>query len=88
VRGRGEIDGNDKARERPSGNCVHRKKFRDRKSGEPQQMPGGARAIIFANNFNSHGIERGRTWNLCDDSEIFVGHGFTGCGKTPIRLSF
>jgi hypothetical protein len=30
------------------------KKFSHRKSREPQEMPRGARAIVVANNFDSH----------------------------------
>jgi len=52
--GRGKIDGDGIAGKRSTGNRVSGKKFGDRKAREPQQMPRRSRAIIFANDFDSH----------------------------------
>ena len=54
VMGRGEIDGDGVAGQRSAGHRVGGKKFRHRKSRKPQQVPSRARAIIFANDFDSH----------------------------------
>ncbi len=53
-RGRGKIDGNRIARVRPRSHRIHRQKFRNRKSREPQQVPRGPRTIVIANDFDSH----------------------------------
>jgi hypothetical protein len=55
--GRGKIDGDGVAGQRPAYNRVSRKKFSDREPGQPQKMPRGARAIVVANNFDSHGFQ-------------------------------
>jgi hypothetical protein len=54
VRGRGKIDGDGVAGQRSAGDRVGRKKFGDREAGEPQQVPSGTRAIVVANDFDSH----------------------------------
>ena len=54
MRGRGKIDGNGVPGKRPAGNRVRRQKFRNRKPAQPQQMPSRPRAIVIANNFDSH----------------------------------
>ncbi len=52
--GRGKIDGDRVAGMRSARNSLRRQKFRNRKSAEPQQMPRSPRAIVIANNFDSH----------------------------------
>ena len=54
VRGRGKIDGDGIARMRSLRDRVGRKKFRYRKAREPHQVPRGARAVVVANDFDSH----------------------------------
>ena len=44
------------AGQRSAHHRVGRKKFSDRKPGQPQKMPRSARAIVVANNFDSHGF--------------------------------
>ena len=55
--GRGKIDGDGVAGVRPVHDRVRGKKFSHRKSREPQKMPRGPRAIVVANNFDSHGVK-------------------------------
>jgi hypothetical protein len=56
VRGRGKIDGDGVARVWSTGDRVSGKKLGYRETRDPQQMPSGARAIIVANDFDSHGV--------------------------------
>ncbi len=58
VRGRGKIDGDGIAGQRSANDRVGRKKFRNREARKPQQMPRSPRAIVFANNFDSHSVGR------------------------------
>ena len=58
VKGRGKIDGDGIAGQRSANNGVGRKKLRYREARKPQQMPRGPRAIIFANDFDSHSVGR------------------------------
>jgi hypothetical protein len=60
VVGRGKIDGDGVAGKRSAGHGVSGQKFRYRKAREPQQVPRRARAIVFANYFDSH-VLSGRT---------------------------
>ena len=69
VMGRGKIDGDGVPGEWSARDRVSRKKFSHRETRKPQQMPRSARAIVVANNFDSHG---------------FSGTGFTGCGKSSL----
>ena len=69
VRGRGKIDGDGVAGKRSAGNRVRGKKFRHRKPREPQQMPRRARAIVFANDFDSH-VLSGRTQKVVGENRI------------------
>src|SRR5712691_719950 len=54
VGGRGKIDGDGISRKRSARDRVRGKIFSYRKSREPQQVPSGPRAIIVANDFDSH----------------------------------
>jgi hypothetical protein len=54
VRGRGKIDGDGVTGQRPFFCCVAGKKFRDRKTREPHQVSSGARAVVVADDFDSH----------------------------------
>ena len=54
VRGRGKIDGDSEAGMRSRRDRVGRKKFRYRETRETHQVPSGARAIVVANDFDSH----------------------------------
>jgi hypothetical protein len=56
MRGRGKFDGDGIAGKWSTGSRVSGKKFRYRETREPQQMPSGARAIVIANDFDSHGF--------------------------------
>ena len=58
VKGRGKIDGDGIAGQRSANNGVCWKKFRNCEARKPQQMPRSPRAIIFANDFNSHSVGR------------------------------
>jgi hypothetical protein len=53
--GRGKIDSDGVAGVRASDDGVRRQKFGDREARQPQKMPRSPRAIILANNFDSHG---------------------------------
>ena len=56
MRGRGKIDRDSETGEWSSGNRVGGKEFRHRKTRDPQQMPSSPRAIVIANDFDSHGF--------------------------------
>jgi hypothetical protein len=57
VWGRGKFDGDGVARMGSLRDRISGQEFRDRKSREPHQVPRGARAIVVANNFDSHVVE-------------------------------
>ena len=67
VRGRGKIDGDNVAGEWSTGDSIGRKKFSYREAGEPQQVPSGARAIVIANDFDSH-VLSGRVQKVADEN--------------------
>ena len=75
LRGRGEINGDGIAGVWPVRDRVAGKKFRDRKSRETQEMPRGARAIVVANDFDSHGFQWDRLFilSLAKDSLSALG---------------
>ena len=54
VRGRGKIDRDRIAGKWSAGDRVCGKKFGYGEPSEPQQMPGSARTIVVANDFDSH----------------------------------
>ena len=82
VGGRGKIDRDGISGKRPARDRFRGKKFSDREAREPQQMPRGPRAIIFANDLDSH-ILSGRL------QPVAKGNGNHGCTRmnTDKRLS-
>jgi len=57
VRGRGKVDRYGIAGMRSLRDRIGGKKFRDRETREPHQVPSGASAIVVANDFDSHVFE-------------------------------
>ena len=56
VSGRGKLNGNGVAGVRFLRDPLGRKKFCNCKTREPQQVSSGARAIVVANDFDSHSV--------------------------------
>ena len=54
VVGRGKLDGDGVAGKGAAGPRVGGKKISDRKARQAQQVPRGARAVVLANNLDSH----------------------------------
>ena len=54
VRGRGKLDGDGVAGMRPFRDRIAGKKFRHRETRKAHQVPRGARAVVVANDFDSH----------------------------------
>ena len=56
VVGRGKLDGDGVAGEKAAGPRVGGKKIRDREARQPQQVPRSARAVVLADDLDSHGV--------------------------------